>query len=321
MSSPATPPSRARVAAAFLTCASVWGSTFLFIRIGNETVPPVWGAALRLILATVVLGAWAALGRIALPRGEALKAACLLGTFQFGFNLPLLYWGEVSVPSGLTAVLFSLAPLVTAAMARAFGLERLHRGKVLGALVALAGVVLLFSSELDARAPLLPMLAVIGALVSACLGAALYKRGPRQSVVAANVVANAVGAVFCVTISLLVGERPMLPRTAASLVPVLYLAIAGSVGAFVIFTWLIQHWELSRASFVAVIVPLVALSLGVLVKGERVTPMLAAGSTVVLVGVWLGLGTGPRAGATPSPGSRAAPPPGGARADRDPPGR
>src|SRR6476660_7571916 len=87
--------------AAFAACGGIWGSTFLVISIGNDTLAPVWAATLRLALAALLLAAltWARGQR--LPRGAALAAALGYGVCQFGVNFPLLYLGERAVPSGI----------------------------------------------------------------------------------------------------------------------------------------------------------------------------------------------------------------------------
>src|SRR4051794_32552792 len=132
---------------AFGACGAIWGSTFLVISVGNDALPPVWAATLRLALASVLLAVVARLRGQALPRGAALRAALGYGVAQFGVNFPLLYWGEKIVPSGLSAVIYATTPLTSALMTRALGMERLTAGKIAGSLVALAGVAVLFSSS------------------------------------------------------------------------------------------------------------------------------------------------------------------------------
>src|SRR5262245_24364055 len=273
---------------AFLSCVLIWGSTFLVIRIGNDTVPPLWGATLRLVLAGLILFAIAALSRQPLPRGQALRAAATYGLFQFGGNFSLLYWGERVVPSGLAAVIFATIPLSTALLTRAFGLERLTRAKIVGALVALGGVALIMSSRLE-RADRLPMFGILFATWLACLGTIALKKGPVQPVIPLNAVACAVGAPVCFLLSTLAREPHALPSSAPALIPVVYLAVAGSVGAFVIFTWLVGRWEITRTSYIAVVMPLIAITLGALVRGERFSLATIVGSAVVIAGVSIGL--------------------------------
>ena len=98
---------------AFALCCSVWGSTFLFIRMGNDTTPPVWAAAVRLSLATVMFALITQVLRRPWPRGPQRTAAIWFGVIDFGISLPLLYWGEQRVPSGIAAVLYATIPLTT----------------------------------------------------------------------------------------------------------------------------------------------------------------------------------------------------------------
>lgn len=271
---------------AFATCAAIWGSTFLVISIGNDAVPPMWAATIRLVLAAVLLTALALLTRQGLPRGAALRAAAGFGFLNFGISFALLYWGETIVPSGLSAVVYGTVPLSTALFARAFGLEALRPLKLLGALVALGGVAALFSSQIRGGAPLLPLLAIFGAATSASLSGVVLKRGPRQAPLGVNAVGAWAGLPVCLVASWLAGESHAMPRGAGAWLPIVYLTVVGSFGAFVIYAWLVNRWKLTRISFIAVIVPIVALILGALFRGER----LGAGAVLGTVLVFGGLG-------------------------------
>lgn len=288
MSAPATPRFTSPMLLAFAGCTLIWGSTFLFIRIGNDSLPPFWAAALRLLLASAILGAILAVRRQPLPGGRALGAAVGYGLFQFGINFPLLYWGEMSVSSGLSAVIFATIPVSSALLSAAFGVEKLSAQRVFGGIVSIAGIAIVFSGEHDS-AGALPIAAVFSATVFAVIGSLLLKRGPRQSPIGANCIGTAVGGVVCVGISLLAREQWALPATASGWVSILYLTMAGSVGAFVLYAWLVNHWDVSRLGFMAVIIPLIALTLGVLFRGERLGSMTFAGVAVVLAGVAIGL--------------------------------
>jgi drug/metabolite transporter (DMT)-like permease len=275
--------------AAFAGCSLVWGSTFLVISIGNDTVPPLWAAALRLALATVLLAALSHLLRQPLPRGAALGAAALFGLLNMGLSMSLLYWAETRVPSGLVAVLYATIPLTTALGARAAGLERLAPLKVAGALVALGGVGAIFAGSLAGDAPPLPVLAAVAAATCASLSGIALKRGPRQPPLPANAVGSAVGCAVNLAASTLAREPHAFPAGAAALLPILYLAVAGSIVAFGLYAWLVNHWPLTRISFISVVVPVVALALGVAVRGERLSANSVAGSALVMLGLALAI--------------------------------
>jgi drug/metabolite transporter (DMT)-like permease len=282
-------PGNARTYLAFGTCTAIWGSTFLVISIGNDTMPPMWAAALRLMLAALVLtGLVLARGR-KLPTGPALRSAAAYGVFQFGLNFPLLYWGETVVPSGLAAVVFASIPITSALVARGFGLERLDALKMAGAVVGLGGVTVLFSRDLTTAVTALPLLAIYLATVTAAFGTTMLKRGPRQDPMAANAVAATVGVPFCLLASWLLHESRHLPTHWVQIYPILYLAIAGSVGAFVVFAWLVHRWQVSTVAFIGVAVPVIAVTLGVLVRHERLMREHLLGMLLILAGVSLAI--------------------------------
>jgi len=274
---------------AFAACGAIWGSTFLVISIGNETLAPVWAAALRLALAAVLLTMWTFARGERLPRGAALRTALAYGALQFGVNFPLLYWGETRVPSGLSAVLYATIPLSSVLFTRALRMETLTPFKVIGAVVAFAGVAVMFSGSFGGHVAPVGLLAIFVAATAASFGTVVFKRGPRQSPIAANAVGCAIGAVIAGVVSVAAGEPHVLPLTAAAALPLLYLTIAGSLGAFVIMSWLVGHWPVTRTSYVTVIVPIIAVILGSIVRRESLTTSDVAGTALVLAGVLIGM--------------------------------
>ena len=272
--------------AVFVGCCLIWGTTFLAIRVGNQSLPPEWAATIRLVLAAPLLALIVTLRRDRWPRGGALQGAILFGVFNFGFNLGFLYWGERVVPSGIAAVLYATVPLTTGFMAAAFGIERLALRKVITAVVAIAGVATIFAGEMRLDVPFEGLLAVFLAATSASLSTVLLKRAPAQpSVFATNSVAAVAGAVVTLAASFVLGEDRSLPSTFAGIWPVIYLTLAGSLGAYVLFTWLVAHWSATRSSYVGVVVPVIAVIVGAIALGETRSPETYIGAAIVLVAV------------------------------------
>ena len=285
--------------AAFAGCVLIWGSTFLAIRFGNEATPPVWAATIRLVLASALLFLIARIFRMPLPRGAALQGAALFGFFNFGVNFALLYSGEKTVPSGIAAVLFATVPLSTALLAAGFRVERLAARKLIAAVVAIAGVAVIFAGELGIAVPFAGLLTVFGGATAAAMSGVMLKRAPRQAAIPANAIGAAVGAVVCLGVSLALGEDHTIPSTAAAWFPILYLTLAGSLGAFVLFAWLVAHWSVTNASLIGVTVPIIAVILGAIVKGEQPAPLTYVGAAIVISAVLVALRT-PQSHAAPS---------------------
>jgi drug/metabolite transporter (DMT)-like permease len=293
-----------RIAITFVACALIWGTTFLAIRFGNEATPPVWAATIRLALASVVLFGIAAVLRMPMPRGRALRGAALWGLFNLGVNMSLLYIGETTVPSGISAVLFATVPLTTALLAAAFNVEPLVTRKLVAAIVAIGGVAVIFAGELGVSVPIIGLLTVFGGASAAALANVLLKQAPKQQVIPLNAIGTAVGAAVCLAISVGLGESHAIPLAAAAWLPILYLTVAGSLGAFVLFSWLVTNWSVSNASLVGVTVPIIAVILGGLVKGEQPAPLTYAGAAVVISAVLIAL-RAPHAPALQAPAATA----------------
>jgi len=280
--------------AAFAGMSLIWGSTFLAIRLGNETVEAEWGATIRLVIAALLLGAIALIRRTPFPRGAALRSIALFGFLNLGVNFALLYWGERTVPSGIASVFYATMPISTGIFAWAFGLQRLDPIRMLSALVGLGGVALIFAGELTRGAPVLALLAVFAAATCAALSSIVLKRAPPHSPIVTNAIGALVGAVVCLAASFLLKESHTLPRSFAGWGPILYLAVVGNLGAFVLYAWLINRWRVTSVATVSLIVPVIAVTLGAIVRAEAPHPSSYAGAVLVLAGVTISLRAGSR---------------------------
>jgi drug/metabolite transporter (DMT)-like permease len=267
---------------AFSTVCLIWGGTFLFIGLSNEVMPPMWALGLRLVLAAVLLSAIMVLKKVPFPTGAALRTAIGYGVLEFAVNLGLLYLGETKLPSGLAAVIYATAPILSMMWETAFRMEKLQVRRLIGAIIALGGVGVIFWREIAFGQSPWAILAVFGAVVAGTLGTVVLKRGPEQSSVGANAVGFLAGLPFVLAASFLLGEEHKLPSGLREWIPLLYLVIAGSLGAFVMFAWLLKRWKVSSASFVAVIIPIIAVLLGVFVRGEELAPGSLVGAIVVI---------------------------------------
>lgn len=274
---------------AFAVTSLIWGSTFLVIAFSDALFAPLWGATLRLAVASVFLIGIAAIRRPRFPRGGELRDVALFGALQFGGNLALLYLGEQRVPSGITAVVFATGPLQTAIYARLLGVERLDRVKLIAAVTALAGVAVIFAGQLGVGVPLLALFAVFGAAVSAAIATVLLHRAGKQSPWAVNAIGAPIGAAICLVASVGLGEAHPLPVGLDQWWPVLYLAILGSLGAFVLYSWLVGRWSGTTASFIGVIVPVIALILGAIFRAERPPVVSFLGAALVIAAVVVAL--------------------------------
>jgi drug/metabolite transporter (DMT)-like permease len=237
----------------------------------------------------------ALLTRAAWPGRSALRGIALFGFLNLGVNFALLYWGEMTVPSGIAAVLYATAPLSTGVFASLLGVHALERTQMMAAAVGLVGVAVIFSGELRWGMPAPALLAVFTGATLASLAGVILKTVPPHSSFVVNAIGAAVGACVCFAGSLILGESHELPRTAAAWGPILYLTIAGNLGAYILYTWLLTQWKVTTVSVGALIIPVLAVVVGALVRGESPTPGAYWGALLVLFGVSVSLFGGRRA--------------------------
>jgi drug/metabolite transporter (DMT)-like permease len=272
---------------------AIWGSTWLVIKVGYGGLGPFNVAALRFFLAAALFAPLVPLLGARWPRGrDEWTLVAVEGLVLFGADYGLIYWAEQYLDSGLTAILFATLPLITVGLAHVYlpG-EALTRRKLAGTLLAFVGVVVLFGDELridPGKAG--PMLAVVGAAVAAAVAGIAAKRlGQALHPAALNAPAMLVGALALTAASLAAGDGFALPREGSTWAAIGYLAVAGSVITFLIYFTLLKTWSVTSLSFISVFTPTVALLLGVILLGERLTALDVTGAALILAGVVVAL--------------------------------
>jgi drug/metabolite transporter (DMT)-like permease len=284
---------RALNIAGFVLLCIIWGSTWLVIKVGYGGLGPFNVAGVRFAIAAAILAVVVPIAGARWPRGRAeWTLVTVVGVLLFVGDYGLIYWAEQYIDSGLTAILFGTFPLLTMAFAHVYvpG-ERLTRRTLAGGMAASLGVVALFGDRLHFDASnTWPMAAIVGA--AACAAAsnvAIKRHGGAIHSAALNASSMLIGAVLLLTLSWWTGEGVTIPPDPLSWAAVGYLAIVGSVIAFLIYFSLLKTWKATTLSFFGVFTPAVALLLGALVLHERLTLWSLAGSVLILGGVSLTL--------------------------------
>ena len=287
-------PSRWMVFLAFGLVYLFWGSTYLGIDIAVQSIPPALMCGLRFSVAGVVmLAVCAATGRRILysPRQIALSAVVGL-LLLMGGNLTLSY-AELSVSSGLAALIIAITPLWFLVLdSLLLGDHHISgRGKA-GLALGILGLFILFWPELQAgtigHREFWSSLSLLGGSFSWALGSVLSKRWQSGmdvfSATGWQVTAAGAGNLL---FALLNGDLSRATWTVHGLSAVLYLVVCGSWIGYTAYIWLLEHVPTSKVSTYAYVNPVVAVFLGWLILHERVDRFILAGSAVVVLSVIL----------------------------------
>ena len=278
-------------AALYALICLIWGSTWLAIKVGLVGVPPFLGAGLRFVLATLLVAIVAAGRRpFDLTRDDTV---CILslGLLVFWLDYAAVYWAEIRISSGLTAILFSTMPLMTSLLSAYWTRsETLSGRKVVGVLVGVLGTALLFwPHERLGLQQALGMLATLGASLCAAINLVTMKRHGRHSdPFVLNLFGMGLGAACLLTMSAALESRSSwsaIVWSRSNVLALLYLSVFGSVIAFWAYYRLIKIMDATIVSLSTLIIPIVALALGRLFLDETVTPTAVAGIATILAGV------------------------------------
>lgn len=264
------------------------GNNAIAVRYSNVELPPFFGAAIRMAVASAILFIVVMTMRLPLPRGRNALGALLFGVVGAGLNYALLYWALEQIGPGLVMVLLALVPLLTFALACLHRLETFRWKALAGALLAVLGIGVIVWDQLNAHVPLLPMLSVVGAAICFAESNIIIKSFPQSHPITTNAVALGTGSALLFGLSALWHEIPSVPTLAVTWGALGYLVIFGSVVTFVLLVYVTKNWTASASSYQFVLFPIVTVTVSAMLTGEPITGALLAGGSLVLLGVYIG---------------------------------
>ncbi len=277
----------------WLILSLIWGSTWLFIKVGLEDLEPFTFAAFRFTVAILALLPVVIVRRVQLPRDATDWWLMIVsGLLTFAAAYGLVFWGEQYISSGLAALLFGTFPLFGLLIAHlCLPSERMTLTKVLGVLLGIGGIGLVFSNELAVTgiSALWGSIAIVAAAACSAYADVLIKlRGGQLDSSLLTLVQMIAGLIPLTLIgTVLEGDPRDLRWTPLAVFSVLYLGVVGSAVAFVLFYWLIKHMEVTKTMLLTLVTPLVAVLLGVLLLDEPLTWRTTTGGTAILAGLGL----------------------------------
>lgn len=283
---------RARVIVGLVVICLIWGTTWLGIKLGLETMPPILAAALRFLLAAGVLGLVMRLRNIPIPRERGFwHLSVMLGLTSFSVPYALVYWGQQHIPSALSSILFATYPLFVALLSHfALAGREMNPPKWLGTILGFAGITVIFWSDfrMEGSDVVWGMASVVASAFLQAVALIFARRsGQTYSSFSLNFIGMSVGCVVLSVLSLVFDSFDSLSFGTTAVLSILYLSIFGSVVAFVVFFWLVKHVEAVLLALTAFITPILAVIAGAVALHERLPPDILAGSALVLGGILL----------------------------------
>jgi drug/metabolite transporter (DMT)-like permease len=279
--------------AVWLILVLIWSSTWIFIKIGLEDLPPIAFSAARFILAVVILAFVIKFQNIEMPRtASQWRLIALTGVLQFSLNYSSVFWAEQYITSGLAAVLQATIPVFGLALAWIhLPNERITAQKIVAVLLGVVGVAVIFWDQLRVNNWLAfaGCVAIVGGAYCAAQASILVKAKAADMHPASLVFCQMVCGLLPIIIYSLLREGDPLGFNWSwrALRCVLFLTVFGTVAAFWLYYWLLTRVESTNAMMISLVTPLLAVVIGWLTLGERLPPQTFFGGALIVASVGL----------------------------------
>lgn len=278
-----------RHALLLLLLASIWSSSFTVIKIGVLTLPPMTLAAIRIVLAALVLFAYARFNGMRIPTDRKfLMLAFVMGVLGNGLPFTLIGWGEQRIDSGLAAILMAVMPLTTLLLVHFFSTdEKLTPAKLTGMVIGFCGVIVLVGPEAlkGLGGDALRQIAVAGGALSYACATTIAKNMPRLHPAVSGTMVLSMGGLQMVVISMLVDQPWLLSPSMESGLAAIYLGLFPTALATLIYFHLMLEKGATFIAFNNYLIPGLGVLWGALFLSEHVSLQEILALGLILTGI------------------------------------
>ncbi|MBI4810275.1 MAG: DMT family transporter [Ignavibacteriales bacterium] len=280
---------RSLIVIGFIIISVIWGSTWLAIKIGLDSISPFYGIAIRFSIASIILFVILRIKHEQFPLDrDSIIMYLNLAVLSFSFPFALVYWGEQYIASGLASVLFGVYPFVVAIGSHLFlSTERLNRYKSSGIVLGFVGIVIIFWSDIHiGQSVTWGMAAILGSTVMQGTSLVILKRANHQiSPTSLSLGGMVLSIIIMYPMAYIFEDYSTLIFDAKGIYSILYLGTFGTVVTFVVYYWLMKRVEVVYLSLVSFVTPVLAVILGTFWLKETFSPRIFIGASFVLMGI------------------------------------
>lgn len=279
-----------KIGAGYVLICLIWGSTWLAIKIGLDSLTPVISGGIRFLLASVIVYLFMLIKKINLQTDRlSVKLYLMLAFFSFVIPFGLVYWAEQFVPSGLASIIFAVMPFMVIIFSRiSMPQNKIALDQLLGVIVGFLGIVVIFSENItfEFKDFLFGILAILtSATMQAAIAVMIKKHGSHLNPLSMNFVPLLIAGIFMTAFAILFENSSQWKFDSKAIISISYLAFFGTLITFTTYYWLLKRINVVILSLSTFITPIVAVILGWIIAGEILSTQALAGSGMVLIGI------------------------------------
>lgn len=276
---------------AFAAIYIIWGTTYLGIALVLRWLPPFFGGSLRFLTASLLMYLWLRWRDPHPFAGLNIPGAALCGLLMTGMGNGFVIYAQTGLPSGVAALLIAILPVLTLLLNWAlYARRRPSAAAAVGVAIGFAGVLVLTANMHTLSGAIRPIhvAAVIVAELAWANGTLLQRRYvPIGRVANFTCLQMCIGSLFQLLVGVIHHEWALLTPSRFTLTSLLYLVLFGSLITFNSYSFLVSRVAAQKITTYALVNPVIALALGALVLGEKITPAAVLAAVLVLLGVAL----------------------------------
>jgi len=279
-----------KIVLGYIIISLIWGSTWIAIRLGLDSLTPLIASGLRFLAASVFIFLFMKYKKVNLQTDPvSIKLYFFLGVFSYFIPFGLVYWGEQYVASGLASIIFATFPFVVMLFSFLFlKSEVIDTSKFIGALVGFLGIYFIFSDDISINfdANFSGMIAILlSSILQAGSAVTIKKYGKHLNPISMNLLPVLVGGILLVLSGILIEDLSKLIFNSKAIFSVVYLALFGTLITFTIYYWLLKKINIVILSLSSFITPIIAVFLGWIILNEELNHSDIVGSVFVLIGL------------------------------------
>lgn len=279
-----------KIVAGYVLICLIWGSTWLAIRLGLDSLTPIISAGLRFTLASIFIFILMKLYKIKLQKDLlSIKLYLLLALFSFSIPFGLVYWAEQFIPSGLASIIFAVMPFgVIIFSLIAFPKNKISLNQLIGVIFGFVGIVTIFSDNLKIEMSeyFWGIAAVLtSALMQAAIAVIIKKYGSHLNPLSMNYLPLFLSGILMILASMILEDSSKWKFDIKAISSVIFLSIIGTVVTFTIYYWLLKKINIVILSLTSFLTPIIAVILGWIILNENLSRNTILGSSFVLIGI------------------------------------